>query len=279
MNLCLPRQYFKKKVKRGVAGILSLIRIDRIRDNVFLRNKVAATIILFHKVTDEIDEDGLTVSSQRFAEYAENLKTDFNVVSLGDLLRQLGSGVPFAERTVAITFDDGYLDNYQIAAKVLRQFGLPATFFITTAFIGSNIIPWWDEKHAENVEWMTWEQVRELKEEGFEIGSHTCNHLDLGKIKSDKARDEIFRSKEIIQDKLKSEVNLLAYPYGGEKNMSDENRALVREAGYQCCLSAVKGYVYSDSDPFDLCRIGITNWYSDFFDLSYTLKKIPPFIK
>ena len=71
--------------------------------------------------------------------------------------------------SLSITFDDGYLDNYEIAAPILREVGLSATFFVTTNFIGSEFVPFWDSDLPQQPGWMSWKQVRELADHGFEI--------------------------------------------------------------------------------------------------------------
>src|SRR5260370_18543501 len=81
-------------------------------------------VLLFHRVTDAIPEDGLTVSTARFRRICAMLAGRFRVVPLGEVFRILRSGQPMPRRTLAVTFDDCYRDNLA-AARVLAQFGLP----------------------------------------------------------------------------------------------------------------------------------------------------------
>src|SRR5713226_1523476 len=100
------------------------------------------SVVLFHRVTDEIPEDGLTVSTAWFCGFCELMRSLFHVVSMGEMHRILMSGGTAPPRTVAITFDDCYRDNLA-AAHVLANYRLPATFFIPTKYVGTDhVFPW-----------------------------------------------------------------------------------------------------------------------------------------
>ena len=100
------------------------------------------TILLFHRVNDLTPEDGLTVGTRRFRRICRMLASRFHVVPLAEVYRILCAGEEMPARTVAITFDDCYCDNLP-AARVLAEFGLPATFFVPTGYVGTEgAFPW-----------------------------------------------------------------------------------------------------------------------------------------
>ncbi|MBE0591761.1 MAG: polysaccharide deacetylase family protein, partial [Gemmatimonadales bacterium] len=134
-------------------------------------------------------------------------------------------------------------------------------FFVTTDFIGSSQVPWWDAEEGIASHWMDWQDVRQLAADGFEIGSHTVHHADLGKVRGDEAYREITDSKSRLESELQREVTLFAYPYGGRPHLDEANRALVRKAGYACCVSAFGGSVRSGTDPFRIRRTPVSPWY------------------
>jgi peptidoglycan/xylan/chitin deacetylase (PgdA/CDA1 family) len=161
----------------------------------------------------------------------------------------------------AITFDDGYRDNAAVVAPELKRRGLPATFFVATEMVGSDFVPSWDAKCGVPTQWMSWDEVRQLRRDGFEIGSHTMHHVDLGTASPAQARQELACSRERLERELGEPVTLFSYPFGRAENMNETNRALVQEAGYACCASANGGIVSARTDPYRLARISVTPWY------------------
>src|SRR5262249_24116681 len=84
-------------------------------------------IVAFHRVNDELAEDGLTCRSAKFQAFCEFFAEHFRVCSLADQVASHHSGVDMGG-TLSITFDDGYRDNCEVAAPILKRLGLPATF-------------------------------------------------------------------------------------------------------------------------------------------------------
>ena len=224
-----------------------------------------ALIALFHRVDDRYPTDSLTYSRAQFASFCDFAARYFTVVPLSDLLARMRSGGDISRRLV-ITFDDGYRDNHRAAAPELRKRGLPACFFVTTGLVGTNQTAWWDAQAGIVSEWMSWDDVRSLRRDGFEIGAHTVTHADCGAIGGDCARREIAGSKEMLEEQLGEPVHHFAFPYGGPLHMTEENRALVRAAGFDCCLSTDRGTVRPGDDPYRLNRIPIDTWYQSPYD-------------
>lgn len=203
-------------------------------------------ILLFHRVTDAIPEDGLTVGTARFRAICEMLRRHFRVAPLAEVFDTLRSGRDMPPRTVAVTFDDCYRDNL-FAARVLAELGLPAAFFLPTAFVGTDrSFPW--DRHLPPMPNLRWDDVREMVRLGHEIGSHTMNHPNLGTAPCAEARAELFGSKAVLEQQLGRRVRWFAYPYGGMRNFRPEAAALAEEAGYDGCLSGYGGFVRPGCD-------------------------------
>ena len=101
--------------------------------------------LLYHRIdTSETDPWGICVSIKNFEEQILFLKNNFNIISSGDLIKQVIDH-NITEESICITFDDCYADNYTNAKPILEKYNCPATFFISTAFIGSTIPFWWEE--------------------------------------------------------------------------------------------------------------------------------------
>jgi peptidoglycan/xylan/chitin deacetylase (PgdA/CDA1 family) len=219
-----------------------------------------AAVVVFHRVDDRYPEDPITVSTSLFSSLCRFFARHFEVITLDQLVTMLERGRPLLGQLV-ITFDDGYRDNHRVAAPILEQLGLPACFFVTTGFIGSDEASRWDRKAGIASEWMSWDEVLDLHRRGFEIGAHTVSHVDLGVVGGEAARREIVSSKVDLESRLGSPVTLFAYPFGREAQMSDANRALVADAGFRCCPSAFGGLVRNGDDPFRFRRLPMTGWY------------------
>jgi peptidoglycan/xylan/chitin deacetylase (PgdA/CDA1 family) len=229
-----------------------------------------AVIALFHRVDDALAGNPITCTTSEFRSYCSFFQRYFTVVSLEDLLGRLRRRESVGG-CLAITFDDGYVDNAETAAPELKRRGLPAAFFVATNFIESNHVPWWDADRSITSRWMTWDDVRAIRDRGFEVGSHTMNHVDLGRVDGAEADAEIAQSRARLEAELGAPVLLFSYPYGRPENFTEANRERVRRAGYGCCLSAHGGTVRIDSSPFDLHREPVSPWHLSPYHFGFEL--------
>lgn len=245
----------KKRLKSTMGRAAELAGI------VSRRSRKSVTIVTFHRVNDEQPEDGLTCSAEKFGAFCRFFLKHFRVIPLSEQIDGYRRGRNMGG-TLSVTFDDGYVDNFAIAAPILRKLGIPATFFVTTSFIGSGIIAPWDQGLRVPQKWMSWDQVRELASRGFEIGSHSDSHVSLSTTPPSKVRADLMASKQRLERELGSSARLFAYPFGGREDISDASRQLVREIGFECCLSCFGGLNTANADPFFLQRVGISDWFA-----------------
>lgn len=218
-------------------------------------------IVTFHRVNDRMDLDGITCNSTTFETFCRYFQNHFTVVPLSEQIAGTRSGRNMGG-TLSITFDDGYRDNAEVAAPILRTLGLPATFFVVTGFIGTDYSPPWDAHLAQPPGWMDWNQVRALRDQAFEIGGHTDRHIDLGAVDPEAIRVDLARCRAKLQEELGAPARLFAYPFGGRQNIRPTSIELVREAGFECCLSSCGGVNASAADPFQLNRINVGGWFA-----------------
>ena len=241
-----------KKIKRMIKGTIGHVAgTTHVLEHRF-RSKMI--IVAFHRVSDTLPEDNLTHSASTFEEYCKFFRKHFKVVPLS---MQVAGRQAAGELggTLSITFDDGYRDNFETAAPILRKLGLPATFFVATGFIGSQAVAPWDRQLVRQPGWMDWDQVRSLASQGFEIGCHTDSHVDLGTASAETIRAELEVSKRKLEHELGKPARLFAYPFGGPNNISHRALELVREAGFVCCVSCYGGANLLTASPFELNRI------------------------
>lgn len=217
-------------------------------------------VIAFHRVNDQLPGDGLTCSGAKFEAFCRFFRRYFKVIPLSEQVAGVREGRPMGG-TLSITFDDGYLDNFEVAAPILRKLRLPATFFVATSFVGSQTVPFWDELLPVQPGWMNWNQMRQLAAQGFEFGCHTDTHIDLGSADEQTIRMELELSKRKLRQELGVSTELFAYPFGGKQHINERSLELVREQGFSCCASCYGGSNAPLGDPYDIRRIGIADWY------------------
>lgn len=227
-------------------------------------------IVAFHRVCEEATGSPINCTPEDFRRYCEFLARHFTVISLAELLDRLKTGRSISG-TAVITFDDGYKDNAEVAAPILRSLRLPATFFVATNFVGSRTQTPWDVDHGVESKWMSWSDIKALKGQQFDVGAHTASHVDLGAVDAEVAAFEIQDSKERLESELNVEVSHFAYPFGGKNNIRPETLALVKSAGFSCCLSCHGGLAQRGSDPHALPREPVVSWHDSPYQFGFEL--------
>jgi len=205
---------------------------------------------MYHKIDNDAEVSKLSVSPKSFEREISFLKRhNYNVVKLEDLVKLVKSG-KFPPRTIAITFDDGYEDNYIEAYPILKKYKIPATIFIVPNLIGKK-------------GYLTWSQVIEMSESDIiSIGSHTMSHRYLPAFQGGKLTTEITNSKKIIEDYIKKEVLSFSYPLGG---FSDSARDKVIKSGYKIAVATNPGKKYPKHDLFAMDRVRISRTSDNLF--------------
>ena len=220
------------------------------------RNRQRMIILLYHRVSDDL-RDSLTVGIEQFDAQMEWLSRHYSVVSIADIVHDR---IPRnnARPVVAITFDDGYLDNYEHAVPILLRHQIPAAFFVSTGLIGRSDGFAHDLKRLGHpLPTMSWEHLKQMHDFGFLIGSHTVTHLNCGEANEDLVRRELIESRDDLRQNLGLDEVIFAYPFGGRSNMTASVLGMVRELGYAGCLSAYGGYIGGRIDPYNIERMGI----------------------
>lgn len=155
------------------------------------------------------------------------------------------------KKTVMITFDDGFANNYEGAYLPLLRRNMKATWFIASGCIGS-YSTWLD--HNNNEKMLTADQLREMSSQGMEIGSHTLSHPDLTTMAAPEIEKEIWQSKIQIEDIIQKPVWSFASPYGRY------NQAIVsciQNSGYRYACSVRPGWYSTTVSDYELPRITI----------------------
>jgi peptidoglycan/xylan/chitin deacetylase (PgdA/CDA1 family) len=227
-------------------------------------------ILMYHSISDE-PESGhpyfwINTSPKRFAEHMRLMKeNDYKVISLTDAVDFLGNASTVLDeqagkgshpRYAVVTFDDGFADFRTEAFPILAEHGFSATVFLPTGFIsdsGSNL---------KGKMCLRWDDVRELAKSGVRFGSHTVTHPKLRGIPWDQVEKELRESKNILEDRLGTEVESFSYPYAfpeDDRRFQSRLKAFLGELGYSNGVTTMVGTAAGGDDRFFLKRIPVNS--------------------
>jgi peptidoglycan/xylan/chitin deacetylase (PgdA/CDA1 family) len=220
------------------------------------RGHQRVVVFCYHRVNDDL-RDSLTVGVEQFDEQMRFLAARYPLASIEDVI-----GGTLSRHTsrpvVAITFDDGYLDNWEFAAPILARHRIPAAFFVSTGMIGTTRGFDHDrERLGRTLATMNWDHLRRMRDLGFTIGSHTVTHINCARVDRETLRRELVESRDSLRERLGVERPIFAYPFGKREDITPEGLALVRELGYSGCLSAYGGANDGPIDAFRIRRQGV----------------------
>jgi peptidoglycan/xylan/chitin deacetylase (PgdA/CDA1 family) len=231
-------------LKAGVTHARSLGWLVRSRGRL---DDSGLRILFYHRISD--DDDPLAVTPRRFREQMELLAAaGYEVVDLAGAVAQLEQGAS-SPRTIALNFDDGYLDVAENALPVLDRLGFRATVFLPTGVIdGTASFAW----YAEQPPLLGWDEIRQLDGAGtLRFEAHTVTHPNLLLLDDDGSRHEIARSKVDLEARLGRPVEAFCYPAG---LFGARERRFVAEAGYRAAVTCEPGVNLPGDDFLTLRR-------------------------
>jgi len=257
----------RRKVLVVILGILIVFGFLLIN---FLRENYVAPILMYHSISPKQNPyiKSLIVSPQSFQRQMRFLKDNrYNVVTLEALAELIKEKKRIPPRTLAITFDDGYKDNYEYAFPILKKYNLPANIFLIVNEIG----------RPQN-DRLSWDEIEAMQEAGIiTFGSHALGPQPLVNIKSkEDLKREIFDSKKILEEKLGRDINAFSYPEG---RFDVRIRDLVMDAGYRLAVATSAGKNFPNDDIFALKRLRISSTSDNLFVFWFETSGIYTFIK
>jgi peptidoglycan/xylan/chitin deacetylase (PgdA/CDA1 family) len=282
-------------------------------------------VLNYHRIGNPLntlyDPSVFSATAEGFDEQLRFLKKLVHVATLEEAIEMAERPRTPGRPSVLLTFDDGYLDNYQLAFPVLSSNSLQASFFLPTSFIGTNRFPWWDtvayivktskrqsfswgdppvrfdiategifnvldriyriykqaskgdgsrlitelEEACESARphksercFMNWTEAAEMLRGGMAIGSHTHNHAMLGKLPADEQLCELVTSRQILESRLGTSIQTIAYPNGSPETFNLATYEAAREAGYRLAFSFYGGFNRLDNiERFNVRRLPV----------------------
>ncbi|HQP88787.1 MAG TPA: polysaccharide deacetylase family protein [Thermoanaerobaculia bacterium] len=286
-----------------------------------LSPKRGALVLYGHRIADDAEGYLQGLAPEWLVAQLEYLTRHFEVIPLDTLVRCYEERKPVPHRSVVLTFDDGFRDNYDPGLSILARFRVPATVFVVTGSLSGGELPWSQRlgylfEHARVEEarhallgarpvplgtreerrdayvrakepvkdmrfaerervlaelglalgveaprdrMLTWEQAREMKAEGIELGAHTFSHPLLARIPADEARQEIERSLVDLREQLGVERPPFCFPAG---SWSPELVDTVRGLGFRSAFlpgRPSRVNTLSSGDAFSMSRVGLLN--------------------
>jgi peptidoglycan/xylan/chitin deacetylase (PgdA/CDA1 family) len=219
-------------------------------------------ILMYHSIGDEDESHAhayyrTATSPAAFSEQMRHLhESGYATRGLTEAVHQLQQNASAADKTVVITFDDGYGNFYRNAFPVLNRYGFSATVFLPTAYIGEIPVKF------KGKECLTWNEVRELNRHGIGFGSHTVTHPQLHDLTPANVRQEIVGSKQVIEDRLGQAVDSFAYPYAFPQTDIEFQKILrdtLGAAGYRTGVCTTVGRANRRSQPLFMERLPVNS--------------------
>lgn len=182
-------------------------------------------MLLYHDIQQEYTPDKavITITPQRFEEHISALlNSGYTPVSFEDIYNASKGNFIMPQKPVVISFDDGYLTNYDYAFPVIQKYGAKATIFVVASTVGYS--------EGENPHF-TWEQAKIMLQSGLvSIQSHTYSHADLTTLDKFSLIRELRLSKYVTEKNLGTSCDVLAFPYGEYDQYVVD---VARDAGYK----------------------------------------------
>jgi peptidoglycan/xylan/chitin deacetylase (PgdA/CDA1 family) len=212
-------------------------------------------VLMYHAIGDQHEPAGrYLVPAARFAEQLRWLRRQgYQAVRLDEILEHRREYRLPPARAVAITFDDGYEDNHRLAFPLLRDAGMPATFYLVSSRLGQANV-WDTEGELAGRSLFGREQALEMQDAGMELGAHTRHHPPLSEIDEEALDEEVAGSRADLAQTLGTTVASFAYPYG---KMSPAASAAVERAGFLGAVCSRSGFNDPAAPDFALRRVEV----------------------
>jgi peptidoglycan/xylan/chitin deacetylase (PgdA/CDA1 family) len=208
-----------------------------------------SAVVLVYQRFGEDDNPSNSVKLSEFdAHIAELTNGKYNVMPLLDILAAIRTGEKLPNRTVAITIDDTFRSVYEQAWPRLRKAGLPFTLFVPT-----------DPSDIGSPAYMTWDEIRELRDAGVTIGAHTASHMLVSQSTTDELRADVERSLVSFQRELGERPTIFSWPKG---EMSDDAAKMLTRLGFKAAFGYHSGPMSALYDPMMLPRFPMVGTYA-----------------
>ncbi|ALV25163.1 polysaccharide deacetylase [Campylobacter iguaniorum] len=226
-----------------------------------------ARVLMYHSISEHFGErhDKWRVKPSDFEEQISWLhKNGFQSFTISELANL--KAIP--NKSVAITFDDGYGDNYDAAFKILKKYNFKATIYLVPNQRSNH----WEKQNTNHLaNMLNAEQIQKMQSSNLiEFGSHTLGHVNLATINANELQNELQTSKKDVENITQTPCTAFAYPYG---KYNENIKNAVINAGYKNAVIVKRGLYTPNDDKFEIKRIGVLGTES-FFDFYLKFTRI-----
>lgn len=206
---------------------------------------IGVPVIYYHSVDKNADNE-LTITPDMLEEQLNYINdNNYITITMEELYEHLQKNKPIPEKSILITFDDGYMNNYTEAFPILKNLNMKATIFC----IGNSL---------DGSYYLSEEAIKEMSDYGIDIQSHTVNHLHLDTLSYDEQLLELKNSKEILEKITGKEIISIAYPFG---DYNEDTIKAAKNSGYKLAFTTNLGLSDRDDNIYELDRIYISSYY------------------
>ena len=235
-----------------------------------------AVILQYHHVSSTTPKS-TSITPEQFSVHLKYLQENsFNVVPLSQLMNNIKNQQPLKNKTVAITFDDAYIDVLTNAKPLLDEYNYPYTIYVNPSIINNN-------ENKKNSHYLSWEQLKTLGDEDVIIANHGFEHDSLTRVTGDLSQQQwlekqttlLLKSEKIIKEKTGQSWHYFAYPYG---EYSPEIQDWIRENNF-IGFSQQSGAIGLHTDLTNVPRFPASMPYDKISGLRDKLNSLPFNIK
>lgn len=239
---------YKTNKKTNNKNSIGTVKVNKIiKDREFtgdiIYNNNYVPVLMYHSIDYEKGNE-LRVPKELFKKHMKYLKDNgYTTITMNEFYKFINDNKPVPRKSVVITFDDGYKDNYVNAYPILKEFGFKATIFVITSNIDK-------EKRC-----LSSAEIKEMNENGIDIESHTVNHDKLAKLSYDKQMQTLKASKDSLEKILNKKEEYIAYPYG---SWNENTINAVKSSGYKLAFVTESGWSNKNQGVYTLHRVYIS---------------------
>jgi peptidoglycan/xylan/chitin deacetylase (PgdA/CDA1 family) len=212
--------------------------------------------LVYHIINRAISDKN-AISEEAFEAQLRYMHEEgYTTLSLPEAIDILDSKRQAPPRSILLTFDDGYVDNLYVAIPFLQRYGMSATLFVISAYVGQSNR--WNPKACYDVNHLNWEELSRWLQEGCAIGGHTHTHHCMTRLTAQEVQDAVEVNKAMLEDNLSINIRAFAYPYGAYNALAQK----VVSENYELAFAVDNGGIGVDADRYALHRLSISPKWS-----------------